>query len=95
VMGFGHFSRTTDALLIGLGVVTAVPLVLFAAGARRLRLATGGFLQYIAPTMTFLLAVYFYGEPLGAARGLTFVLIWAGVIVYVIDNWRARSQTIR
>jgi chloramphenicol-sensitive protein RarD len=87
-LGFAHQSRSTDALLAGLGVVTAVPLVLFAAGARRLRLATIGFLQYLAPTMTFLLAVLVYGERLGPARAVTFVLIWAGIAVYAADSLR-------
>jgi chloramphenicol-sensitive protein RarD len=88
-LGFAHQGRATDALLAGLGVVTAVPLLLFAAGARRLRLATIGFLQYLAPTMTFVLAVLVYGEPLGFARALTFVLIWAGIAVYAADSLRA------
>jgi chloramphenicol-sensitive protein RarD len=87
-LGFAHRDRPTDALLAGLGVVTAVPLLLFAAGARRLRLATIGFLQYLAPTMTFLIAVLVYGEPLGFARAVTFVLIWAGIAVYAADSLR-------
>jgi chloramphenicol-sensitive protein RarD len=86
---FGHTSRLTDALLLFLGVVTAVPLLMFTAGAQRLRLATLGFLQYIAPSMTFLLAVFVFGEPLGLAQGTTFLLIWAGIAVYAVDNWRA------
>jgi chloramphenicol-sensitive protein RarD len=88
-LGFAHQGGVVDALLAGLGVVTAVPLLLFAAGARRLRLATVGFLQYLAPTMTFLLAVLIYGEPLGPGRALTFLLIWAGIIVYAADSLRA------
>jgi chloramphenicol-sensitive protein RarD len=79
---FLHQGRATDLLLVALGVLTAVPLLLFAAGARRLPLATVGFLQYLAPTMTFLLAVFVFGEPLGAARITTFALIWAGILVY-------------
>jgi chloramphenicol-sensitive protein RarD len=88
-LGFAHQSRATDLLLAGLGVVTAIPLLLFAAGARRLRLATVGFLQYLAPTMTFLLAVLVYGESLGFARVLTFLLIWTGIVVYAVDSLRA------
>lgn len=88
-LGFAHRGRPTDLLLAGLGVVTAVPLLLFGAGARRLRLATIGFLQYLAPTMTFLLAVLVFGEPLGFARVLTFVFIWAGIGVYAVDSLRA------
>lgn len=90
-LGIGHQGRTTDFLLVGLGIVTAVPLLLFAAGARRLRLATIGFLQYLAPTMTFLLAVLVFGEPLGFARALTFILIWAGILVYAADGLRAAT----
>jgi chloramphenicol-sensitive protein RarD len=60
--------------------------MLFAAGARRLRLATVGFLQYLAPSMTFLLAVFFYGEPLGLARAITFLLIWTGILVYALEH---------
>jgi chloramphenicol-sensitive protein RarD len=92
-LAFAHQSRSVDALLAGLGVVTAVPLLLFAAGARRLRLATVGFLQYLAPTMTFLIAVLIYGEPLGFARALTFVLIWAGIVVYAVDSLRPAARS--
>jgi chloramphenicol-sensitive protein RarD len=95
-LGFLHHGPLADALLVGLGVVTAVPLMLFAAGTRRLRLVTVGFLQYIAPTLTFLLAVFVFGEHLGAARAVTFALIWAGIAVYAADSWRAsRDQGVR
>jgi chloramphenicol-sensitive protein RarD len=87
-LAFAHRDRGTDALLAGLGVVTAVPLLMFAAGARRLRLATVGFLQYLTPTMTFLLAVLVFREPLGLARVLTFALIWAGIVLYAVDSLR-------
>src|SRR5437763_1281928 len=63
-LSLGAFDRTTDALLLATGVVTAVPLICFAEAARRLRLATLGFLQYIAPSMQFLLAVTVLGEPI-------------------------------
>jgi chloramphenicol-sensitive protein RarD len=94
-LGFLHIDRGTDALLILLGIVTAVPLILFAAGAQRLRLVTVGFLQYLAPSMTFLLAVFVYGESLGLARALTFLLIWAGIGVYAVDAWRANRVDSR
>jgi chloramphenicol-sensitive protein RarD len=84
-LAFLHRGWLTDGLLLLLGLVTAVPLLMFAAGARRLPLATVGFLQYLAPTMTFVLAVFVFGEPLGAARITTFALIWAGIAVYF---WR-------
>jgi chloramphenicol-sensitive protein RarD len=85
---FGHQSRALDGLLAGLGVVTAIPLMLFAAGAQRLRLSTVGFLQYLAPSMTFLLAVSVFGERLVLARAITFALIWTGILVYAFEQRR-------
>lgn len=85
-MQFGHRGWDLDVMLAGLGVVTAVPLMLFAAGAQRLRLATVGFLQYIAPSITFVLAVFLYGERLALPRLVTFALIWAGILVYALEQ---------
>jgi chloramphenicol-sensitive protein RarD len=80
-------------VLLGLaGVVTAVPLLWFAAAARRLRLATLGFLQYVAPTCQFLLAVFAYGEPFTRAHAVSFGLIWAALAVYSVDSLRAYRQ---
>jgi chloramphenicol-sensitive protein RarD len=81
-----------DLLLMSAGVATAVPLLLFAAAARRLRLATIGFLQYITPTMHFLLAVVVYNEPFSSAHLTSFLCIWAGLICYSWDAWRALSS---
>ncbi|MGD8368807.1 MAG: EamA family transporter RarD [Desulfobacterales bacterium] len=88
-LGHGAFLRTglrTNLLLMAAGLVTAVPLVLFTRGARRLRLATMGFLQYIAPTCTFLLAVFLWKEPLSSIQLLTFVLIWIALAIYSADS---------
>lgn len=82
---FAHADTGTDLLLVLSGVVTAVPLVWFAAGARRLTLATLGFLQYTAPTGQFLLAVLAYGEPLGRERLVSFGLIWIALAVFSFD----------
>ena len=87
---FAHDGRTTDILLLLLGVVTAVPLMMFAAGAQRLRLTTIGFMQYLAPSMTFVIAIVFYGEPFVLAKVLTFLFIWAGILIYAADTWRSR-----
>lgn len=78
-------SGATWALLIGTGVVTAVPLVLFTSAARRLPLSTVGFLQYLAPTGQFLLAVLAFDEPLARDRLFSFMFIWAGLAVFSID----------
>jgi chloramphenicol-sensitive protein RarD len=77
-----------DLLLMSAGVATSVPLLLFAAAARRLKLATIGFLQYIAPTMHFLLAVVVYNEPFSSAHLTCFLCIWAGLLCYSWDAWR-------
>jgi chloramphenicol-sensitive protein RarD len=86
---------TTALLLVGTGVITAVPLVLFTSAARALPLSVLGFLQYLAPTGQFLLAVLFYGEPLAHDRLLAFVWIWAGLIVFSIDLVNAGRSRAR
>lgn len=69
-------------LMLLAGVVTAVPLMLYANGAKLLRLSTIGILQYIAPTMIFLTAVFVFGEPFGAARAIAFPMIWMALLIY-------------
>ena len=83
----------TLMLLFG-GPVTIVPLLLFTGGARRLRLATIGLLQYIAPTGQLLLAVFAYGEEFDTGRLTAFILIWIAVLTYSADSFLAsRSPT--
>jgi chloramphenicol-sensitive protein RarD len=65
--------------------VTAIPLLLFAIGARRLPMATLGFLQYTAPSLSFLVAILFYGEAMDAMRLLAFSAIWVGLALYTAD----------
>ena len=69
-------------LLLGCGAVTAVPLLIYANGAKLLRLSTIGILQYIAPTMIFIVAVFVFGEEFGRARMIAFPMIWAALILY-------------
>lgn len=83
---------TIDVLLIASGAVTAVPLLLFAVGARRLPLVTLGFLQYTAPSLTFLLAIFYYSEPMDLSRLLAFAAIWAGLALYSTDLLLQRRQ---
>lgn len=85
---FGHDGLTETLMLIGAGVVTAVPLLLFANGARRLTLATLGLIQYISPTLQLLLGVLLYHEAFDAARAVGFALIWAGLAVYTLTSVR-------
>ncbi|MFD1987847.1 EamA family transporter RarD [Mesorhizobium newzealandense] len=75
-------SGADTALLIGCGPVTSVPLLLFAFGAKLLRLSTIGIMQYIAPTMVFLIAVLIFDEPFGTTQAVAFALIWAALAIY-------------
>jgi chloramphenicol-sensitive protein RarD len=83
--GQGHFGLSLDRdswLLIGCGAVTAIPLMIYANGAKLLRLSTIGILQYIAPTIIFLVAVIAFEEPFGRARMIAFPMIWTALVIY-------------
>jgi len=78
--------------LIGVGPLTAVPLLLFAAGARRIPLTTLGLLQYIGPSIQFVIGVWVFGEPFGAQRLVGFVLIWFALVLYSLDGLRVARR---
>ena len=80
-----------DVLLLLAGPVTAIPLLCFAAAARRLPLSTIGFMQYISPTLQFLLAVTVYGGPFDRARAGAFACIWLAVALFAFDSVRRRA----
>jgi chloramphenicol-sensitive protein RarD len=91
--GEGHLYRTglyDTGLLVGCGLVTALPLMIFANGAKLLQLSTIGIMQYIVPTMIFVIAVFVFEEPLGTARMIAFPLIWAGLVLY---SWSLIRQS--
>ncbi len=93
--GTGHFGAvaTDTMLLAGAGIVTAVPLLVYANGAKLVRLSTMGILQYIAPTMIFITAIAVFGEQVDRGRMIAFPLIWAALVVYSIPMIRqARAQ---
>ncbi len=85
--GLAHRDAATLAWLIGLGPMTSVPLLLFAAGARRISLATLGVLQYISPTLQLLLGLWVFGEPLAGDRLAGFVLTWIALAVFSVEGW--------
>lgn len=85
--GLAHRDAATLAWLIGLGPMTSVPLLLFAAGARRISLATLGVLQYISPTLQLLLGLWVFGEPLAGDRLVGFVLTWIALVVFSVEGW--------
>ncbi|MBA5779381.1 EamA family transporter RarD [Stappia sp. F7233] len=78
--------------LLGTGIVTALPLILFATSARRLPLSLVGFLQYIAPSIQFLLAISYWGEPLSTVKLASFVLIWISLAIVSVDAIRRRER---
>ncbi|TVQ38844.1 MAG: EamA family transporter RarD [Spirochaetaceae bacterium] len=91
IRGSGALGRTgpaVDALLLGAGAVSAIPLYLFAKGAQRIPLARVGFIQYIAPTLMFLLGVALFGEPFTPVHAVSFGLIWTGLAIYSLSHTR-------
>ena len=82
----------TNLWMIALGPITAVPLLLFAAGARRLSLATLGIVQYIGPTIQFLIGIWVFAEPFSTARFVGFAFIWAALLIYSADGWRTSRR---
>lgn len=88
---FGH-ATGTDALLVLLGAFTALPLLMFAAAARRLPYSTLALLQYVAPTLQFIVAVAVFGEPLRPLHLLVFGLIWIGCALFAWDTVRAARR---
>ncbi len=85
----------TSLWLLCAGPFTAVPLLLFAIGARQVTLATLGLLQYLGPSLQFLIGVLVYGEPFGLDRAVGFVLIWAALVLYTGESiWRWRAGTV-
>ena len=88
---------STQLLLIAAGPLTAIPLLMFAIGTRRIPMATLGLLQYMSPSLQLILGIWLYNEPFDHARIIGFVAIWAGLVVYSGDGiWRAwqSRQTI-
>jgi chloramphenicol-sensitive protein RarD len=87
----GDFYNMSDfLLLVGTGLVTGVPLILFSYGAQRLQLSTVGVMQYIAPTMHVVLAVFIFQEEFSHLQFVAFSLIWVGLLIYTIDGIRNR-----
>ena len=95
--GQGHFGTNwrDTLLLIGCGPITAIPLMFYANGAKLLRLSTIGILQYVAPTMIFLTAVFVFGEPFGTAKMVAFPMIWAALVIYSVTLVRQAGQRRR
>ncbi len=85
---FLHAGTHSDLLLMGAGLVTTAPLVLFAAAAHRIPLSMVGILQYIAPTIQFLIGVFVYHEPFSYAQLTGFSMVWFAVILFLMERWK-------
>jgi len=83
---FGKGDMATDLWLLAAGPFTAIPLLLFAVGARRVTLSTLGVLQYLGPSIQFVMGVFLFHEPFTAVRGVGFAFIWAGLLVYTAES---------
>ena len=90
--GSGHGVSLRDLLLAATGLVTAIPLLLFAVAARRLPLSMLAFLQYLAPTLAFLIGVFVYHEPIDAQRSAALAAIWTGLAIYSADLLKASAR---
>ena len=96
--GTGAFlqnSLLTDILLIGTGVVTSIPLLLFASAVRQIPLTMIGILQYIAPTLQFLIGVFLYHEPFDQSRLIGFSLVWLALIIFWVENYLANRVPVQ
>lgn len=89
---FGSFGLKTDALLTGAGAVTAIPLLLFGYGARRIQYATVGFLQYITPTLILLVGVLIYREPFTSNHAISFGFVWVAIGTYSISTLKTYKR---
>lgn len=98
--GANHFVQgplSLQALLALSGPITAVPLLLFAAGARRIPFSTLGLLQYVAPTLQLMLGVWLYHEPFGGTKLVGYGMVWVALALFTADSlwsaWRGRRAT--
>lgn len=83
---FGHIGTGSDLLLIGAGAVTTVPLLMFASAARRIPLTLVGIMQYIAPTLQFLIGVFVYKEAFTTTKLIGFSIVWIALIVFWVES---------
>jgi len=91
---FLHQGSLTDFLLIGTGAVTSIPLLMFASAARQIPLTMIGILQYIAPTLQFLIGVFLYHEPFDQSRLVGFSLVWLALMVFWVENYLANRVPV-
>ena len=92
---FLHTGAISDVLMMGAGLMTTIPLLMFASAARRIPLSLVGILQYIAPTLQFLLGVLVYGEPFTHTQLIGFGVVWVALILFAVEGYLAsRAQPV-
>lgn len=89
------YDTTTNLLAMGAGIVTAIPLLLFANAAKRLSYVTLGFVQYVNPTIMLFLAIFLFHEPYGLSQFVAFSFIWLGILIFIIGNLLQAKQVMR
>jgi chloramphenicol-sensitive protein RarD len=91
---FLHAGMQVDLFLIGTGIVTTIPLLMFASAAKRIPLSMVGILQYIAPTIQFLLGVFLYKEPFDRAHFIGFGIVWVALVIFWVENYLANRAPV-
>ncbi len=91
---FLHDGAQVDFLLAGAGIVTTIPLLMFASAAKRIPLTMMGILQYIAPTLQFLIGVFIYKEPFDRSHLIGFGIVWVALIVFWVENFTAQRMPV-
>jgi len=91
---FLHTGFSSDLLMIGAGVVTTIPLLLFASAARSVPLWVVGLLQYIAPTLQFLIGVFVYKEPFSRSQLLGFGFVWLALLIFLVENYLSSRTSV-
>jgi chloramphenicol-sensitive protein RarD len=94
-LSFGHVGYADSFWLATTGIATAIPLLFFAAAARRIPLSVIGLLQYLAPVLQFLCGVVVFDEPMPTSRWIGFTLVWAALVVLTVDSLHHRQRTRR
>lgn len=91
---FLHTDSTSNLLMIGAGVVTTIPLLLFASAAKQIPLSMIGILQYLAPTIQFLIGVFVYDEPFDQSRLIGFSIVWLALVIFWVENYLASRESM-
>ena len=91
---FLHRSTLIDVFLIGAGAVTTIPLLMFASAAKQIPLTVVGLLQYIAPTLQFLIGIFIYKEPFDRAHFIGFGIVWVALVIFWVENYLSRRVPV-